>query len=555
MPTTLRTPLPDNPGHTARYGRRFLAALLALLALLAAACSGGETTDAGDSGGATETGDGGDVLRLAFWTDMQVPDPDIFYEIEGNQVVLSTYEGLLRYKPDEPGAATTKNEIEPWLAESYTISDDGLTYTFKLRQGVTFLDGTPMDAEAVKFSFERRTKVNSSPAYMLADVAAYEAPDASTFVVKLTKPVSAFLDYLAAPYSPKMVSPALINANEKAGDAAQDWIKTNSAGTGPYQLSEFSLGQRYVLTRNDAYWGDAPFFREIVINIVPDAATQQLQLEGGDLDVLHQVPSSTTAEFRGKEGFQVIDFPVLFKTMVWVDPNRAAFKDKAVRIALREAIDRETLIKQVFGDDAQISTQLYPVGELPEGTALDAYDYKGIEPLKTMVAKLPEADRDIVLGYTTGSTNDQRLTEAVQAMLTEAGFEVTIKSDVLATVFDYVSQPDSRPNVYIGTVNPDAAHPDTWARIFHYTGGALNYLGASVPEADALIDEGLAATDRTVMLQKYAEAADLWIDDATFITLADVRDVFIAGPDITGFTHKSPAPFNLEPLTLTRKPA
>ncbi|MEZ5266232.1 MAG: ABC transporter substrate-binding protein [Acidimicrobiales bacterium] len=554
------TPTPRRHRNTSRStdrrtGRQVLAALVALLALLAAACSGGESTVEGGEGG-TETGGGGDdVLRLAFWTDMQVPDPDIFYEIEGNQVVLSTYEGLLRYKPDEPGAATTANEIEPWLAESYEISDDGLTYTFKLRQGVNFVDGTPMDAEAVKFSFERRTKVNSSPAYMLAEVASYETPDPATFVVKLTTPVSAFLDYLAAPYGPKVVSPALINANESNGDAAQDWIKTNSAGTGPYRLTEFSLGQRYVLTRNDGYWGGQAFFREIVINIVPDAATQQLQLEGGDIDILHQVPSSTTAEFRGKEGFQVVDFPVLFKTMIWVDPNRGAFKDKAVRVALREAIDRETLIPQVFGEDAVISEQLYPVGEVPEGTASDAYEYKGLEPLKALVSKLPEADRTILLGYTTGSTNDQRLTESIQAMLTEAGFDVTIKSDVLATVFDYVNQPDTRPNVYVGTVNPDAAHPDTWARIFHATGGALNYLGASVPEADALIDEGLAAVDRDEMLEKYAQAADLWVEDATFITLADVRDVFIAGPDISGFAHKSPAPFTLEAFNLTRKAA
>ena len=536
--------------RTQRYGRRraaWLSMVVAALALLAAACSSSSDTEEG--GTVDGGGEGGAALNLAFFADMQVPDPDIFYEVEGNQVITATYEGLLRYSPDN------STDIEPLLAESYEVSPDGLTYTFNLRQGVTFVDGTPFDSAAAKFSFERRTKVGSAPSYMLADVASYETPDPSTFVIKLAKPVSPFLDYLAAPYGPKMVSPALINANEKDGDAAQDWIKTNSAGTGPYKLSEFSLGQRYVLTRNDAYWGTKPFFREIVMSIVPDAATQQLQLEGGDLDILHQVPSSTTAEFRGKDGFQVIDFPVLFKTMIWIDPNRAAFKDKAVRVALREAIDRETLIKQVFGEDAQISKQLYPVGELPDGTASDAYDYKGLDPLKALVGKLPEADRTIVLGYTTGATNDQRLTESIQSLLTEAGFKVTIKSDVLATVFDYVNQPDTRPNVYVGTVNPDAAHPDTWARIFHATGAALNYLGASVPAADALIDEGLTATDRTVMLDKYAKAGDLWVDDATFITLADVRDVFIAGPDITGFTHKSPAPFNLEPLTLSRKPA
>ena len=94
---------------------------------------------------------------------MQVPDPDIFYELEGNSVTTSVYEGLVRYKPNS-------TVIEGALATKWVISPDGLTYTFTLRPNVKFHDGTPLNSEAMKFSFERRTKVNSAPAYMLADV-------------------------------------------------------------------------------------------------------------------------------------------------------------------------------------------------------------------------------------------------------------------------------------------------------------------------------------------------------------------------------------------------
>ena len=129
---------------------------------------------------------------------MQVPDPDIFYETEGNQVTMSTYEGLVRYQQDPPS-----NEIEPLLATKWEKSPDGLKYTFTLRPDVKFFDGTEFNSEALKTSFERRTAVDQGPAYMLAEVASYETPDPLTFVVNLKRPVSAFMDYLAAPYGPE----------------------------------------------------------------------------------------------------------------------------------------------------------------------------------------------------------------------------------------------------------------------------------------------------------------------------------------------------------------
>ncbi|MDQ1361077.1 MAG: peptide/nickel transport system substrate-binding protein, partial [Acidimicrobiaceae bacterium] len=118
------------------------------------------------------------TLHLAFGADMQVPDPDIFYEIEGNAVMSSIYEGLVKY-------ANGSTKLVPSLATAWTVSPDGMTYTFTLRSGVTFHDGTPFNSTAAAFSFSRRTGVNSAPAYMLADVTSTATPDPQTFVVHL----------------------------------------------------------------------------------------------------------------------------------------------------------------------------------------------------------------------------------------------------------------------------------------------------------------------------------------------------------------------------------
>lgn len=512
----------------------------------------GASTAASDSAAPVDTGPTGtgtasavgtagksiDTLRTAFYNDMQVPDPDIFYEVEGNQVVMSTYEGLLRY---ELGGTT---KIEPLLAESYTVSPDSLMYTFKLRSGVKFVDGTPFDSAAAKFSFERRVKVNNAPAYMLTEVASLETPDPLTFIVKLKKPVAAFLDYLACPYGPKMLSPALIKAHDKGGDSAQEWIRTNSAGTGPYALSEFTLGQRYVMTALPGYWGTKPTVGAVEISIVPDASTQTLQLEGGDLDFLHALPLATIDDFRSKKGFEVVTFPAFQKTQLKVNPNKAPFGDKALRQALRQAIDRKKLIPEVFGEVATISTSLLPAGMLPAGMGKDDYTYDPA-PLKAMVAKLPADQRKLVMGYSQGNVNDARLAESIGSALKDAGLEITIKPIPLAVIFDLRNTPASAPNLLLETANPDASHPDTWARIFYNTEGFLNYVRGGVKTADAEMDLGLGSVDIPTMQGHYAKAADLLFDDATFLTMADVKAVYVVRKGLAGFGSTAAAPISL----------
>src|SRR5262249_20656293 len=165
----------------------------------------------------------------------------------GLAITLSVYEGLVQYKPDS-------TEIEPLLAKSYTVSDDGLTYTFHLRPNVKFHDGSAFDAAAAKFDFERRLKVNGGPSYMVADVKSMDTPDPLTFVVHIKQPVTPFLDYLASPYGPKMMSPTAIKQHEVKNDSGQEWLKSHDAGSGPYQLTSVTPGQLYIMKSFADYW-------------------------------------------------------------------------------------------------------------------------------------------------------------------------------------------------------------------------------------------------------------------------------------------------------------
>ena len=343
---------------------------------------------------------------------------------------------------------------------------------------------------------------------------------------------------------------AVINANDKAGDSAQDWIRTHSAGTGPYAISEFTLGQRYVLKAMPSYWGTKPTVGSIEITIVPDASTQTLQLEGGDLDIVHAPPLATIQSFKGKAGFDIATFPAFQKTQLKINPNKAPFTDKTLRQALRQAIDRAKLIPEVFGDIATVSASLLPAGMLPAGTAKDDYKFDPA-PAKALVDKLPADQRKLEMGYAQFNVNDARLAEAVAAELKDVGLDVTVKPIPTAVIFDLRNNPDQAPNLLLETANPDASHPDTWARIFYSTGGFLNYLKGGVATADAEMDLGLESTDVSVMQGHYAKAADLLFDDATFVTLADVKAVYLVRKGITGFGSTAAAPLSLNVSAVT----
>jgi peptide/nickel transport system substrate-binding protein len=505
-----------------------VAASVAVLALTSCTAS---KTGTGGGGGTTAS----DVLHVAFSADMQVPDPDIFYELEGNLVTTSVYEGLIRYKPNSP-------DFEGAIAESWSVSPDGLTYTFKLRSGVKFHDGTPVDSAAAEASFKRRTDVNSAPAYMLADVAGYATPDPQTFVITLKKPVTPFLDYLASPYGPKLVSPTVLK-DHAGSDFAQNWLKDHDAGTGPYTISQFNPGTGYVLDRVDSYWGTQPAMKQLVISIIPDISTQRLQLESGQLDmIMHGLTTDDIESFRTNPKFQVQQFPVLLKNLMFVNPNKGIFKDDAVRKAFAVALDNKSLVDEIFKSRATPSTTTFPAASLPTGLGTSL---AGGDPskLQALVAGLPSKKVD--LAYSSDEPSNQRMAELIQTKLQALGLDVTVRGLPIAQVFDLPNQMSTAPDALVTTVNPDAAHPDTWGRIFDYTKGALNWLVCSVPEADKAMDAGLHEVDKTKQNADYGQAASLYAASGCWVDLADVQETVVARAGLTGFTHQLPTVFTV----------
>ncbi len=514
-----------------------LVALGLTLALATAACSGGDG-DAGTDGdgatGASATDCGN--LEMAFNFDMQVPDPDIFYQADGLNVTQGAYEGLLRYKPN-----TDVPEFEPVLAESYEVSDDGLTYTFDLRDDVTFQDGTAFDAQAMIDSFDRREAVNAGPAYMVSFIESAEAPDPDTLVITLNEPNSAFLDLLASPYGPKAVSPTAVAENEVDGDQAQEWLATNSAGTGPYYISSFEPGE-YELTRNEDYWGEDPFvppcYETVRIRIIPDFTTQALELEGGGLDIMiHGIAQNDLPRFED-QGFEVFRHFGINRVTMHLNTHDGPFSDPAVRAAVPAALQRDEIVEQVWGDGAMTAEHIFPQGMLPAGVGTYDVEYDPSQ-LQAAVEAGDWGGSTVDLTYTTDDPVNEQLAGLIAAQLTDAGLETTARGVTQPETFEYPTKPGIRPDALVLPATPDAAHPWTWSDLFYRPGGGLSYFSPEVcGEADDLSTQGLLETDEQSITDTYAASAAAYQDCGAFVPIADVAETVVAAPGMSGFEHE-----------------
>ncbi|MBA2445876.1 MAG: hypothetical protein H0V49_11165 [Nocardioidaceae bacterium] len=508
-----------------------LVSLVTLLFL--AACGGSE--------GGLQPADGDETLKLAFFADMSTADPDVFYDIEGLAVMQSVYDGLLRY-------ADGSSEIEGELAESWEVSDDGLSFSFTLRDDMLFADGTALDSEALKASFERRSAVEQGPSYMLAGVESYETPDPQTFVVNLKEPDVAFLHYLASAWSPKAVSPTVLEEN--ADDLAQEYLGENSAGSGPYVLEEFTLGTGYTLKRNDNYWGDEPYFSTVEIAVTPDVSSQILALEKGDLDLIpHGFPLSNLTSVQGNEDLTVEEFPSLGTTTLYLNHNKEALADVETREALMRALDIPSLVTEVYGETALLPTNAYPGGLLD--SSLATVDYTAADASELDALSQEEISLDIV--YTPDSSGVQRrLADLMRQRLALAGVEGLPRQAQLAEVFGYREDVANAADIYVSTPTPDGAHPDTWGRIVWYTEGPLNFFNYSNPEVDAALDRGLVTVEAEAAAEAYAEAGELATEDWSVVPIAYVNDVVVARADLTDIGHVPAYPWTVDLAALSR---
>ncbi len=323
-------------------------------------------------------------------------------------VYTNIFEGLTRFMGD--------GSVVPGLAESWEISGDGTQYTFKLREGVTFHDGTAMDAEDVKFSLDRALTEDSANAQkaLFAGIESVEVIDPLTVKVTLAAPNGNFLFNLAW-------GDAVIVASESIGD-----IKTNPVGTGAFTFGEWVQGDSITLNRNPEYWGDQPALETATFKFISDPTAAFAAMMAEDIDVFDNFPApENLPQFEADPRFQVLVGSTEGETILSTNNKQPPFDDIRVRQALAHAIDRQAIIDgAMFGYGTPIGTHFAPHN--PAYVDLTGNSAHDPEKAKALLAEAGFADGIETTLHLPPPSYARRGGEIIAAQLAEVGIKAEI---------------------------------------------------------------------------------------------------------------------------------
>jgi peptide/nickel transport system substrate-binding protein len=418
-----------------------------VLALLAA-CAAPAAAPTADQAAApaAESASDASLLIVGIAEDTASLDPARAYETLPTIIHKATYETLVTF-PD--GGVET---IEPALAESWTISDDGTVYTFTLNPAAVFSNGEPVKASDVVFSFNRMVNIKGNPSFLADGIVGMEAPDDATFVLTLANPDPAILAKLVfgafSVTSQAMVEAQGGTAAEDAAesDTAEQWLNNNSAGSGAYVIEKWDPQVETVLVRNENYWGTPAAIERIVVRNLPEAATQKLQLEAGDLDIAFDLGADQVAGLADKEGVAV--YEGLSDTLIFLKANNnpeisAEMSNPLVQKAIRLALDYEGM-RALSGGQSVTPASVLPVGFLGAMPA-NSGPQRDLDAAKALLAEagFDEGELNIEITYpdfTFGGFNFGTAAQKIQADLLEAGMNATLKPTELQVALEAYRQ-------------------------------------------------------------------------------------------------------------------
>jgi peptide/nickel transport system substrate-binding protein len=501
--------------------RNLLAASLAVAALLVAAPLSAQTPP--------------NVLVVGQIAEPKSLDPQAVTAVNDFRILMNVYDGLVRYRDGTL-------EVEPALAESWTISDDGLTYTFELREGVSFHDGSPFNAEAVKFTFDRMLDEehayhDTGPfplAFYFSSIDTVSVIDEHTVEFTLSEPYAPFLSNLAYPTG-------LIVSPESVMEHGEDYGR-NPAGTGAYEFEEWQANSRVVVSANADYWDGDPELEAVIFRPITDANTRIAEMLSGGLDIMVEVPPDSLQQFRDSDQFAVYEQAGPHVWFLILNAKEGPFANKAIRQAANYAIDKQAIVENILQGTAEVAAgPTPPAFSWAYNEDLAPYPH---DPDKAR-ALLEEAgyDGEEITFYVTeggsGMLDPIAMGTAIQADLQAVGMPVTIET------YEW--------NTFLGNVNPglegkaDMAEmawmtndPDTLPYLALRTEafpdkGGFNSGYYSNPEVDELLNKARQSTDQDERAMLYKEMQAIVQEDAPWVFVANWKQNAVTKSSVENF--------------------
>ncbi len=540
--------------------RRILA-MLSILALLASACGDddddavGEPTPlatevpAGDS-----SGEGGSSPTEAPGEVGEAPDDTAPQEVETDQsagrfvyasafpfvdldpssafsaehiVLQNVYETLTRFNP--PGSSEL---LSPGLAVEWESNDDATFWTFKLRDGVIFHDGSPFNAEAVRASLQRTIDLGLGAAYIFLPIESMEVVDDLTISFSLAWPAPLDL-VMSSAFAAFIMSP------ESVGQDSQWFNEGNGAGTGPYIIESVSPNENVILVRNNDYWGgwSAGQFDEVELRIVEDQVLAEQMIRSGDADFTFNLPFDSYASLDGVESLSVVRSLSMTNLFGLLNNVRLSAE---VREALVTSFPYQDVVENLYGGEATRAVGPVPqtVWGAADGSSLPQTD------LNRAAAILSDAgveDLTLTYSYDVGEVEQEQIGEVWKAGLAEIGVDLVLEPLTWDARWEIAQgDPASAQDIYTMFWYPTYVTPtDFLYSLFRTEEFPFFNLGYySNPDFDVLLDsaDATSGTDVDAAIEMFRDAQDILIEDHAAVFMLDVPSVSVIRADISGYT-------------------
>ncbi len=465
---------------------------------------------------AQDTPKRGGTMNAAISADPVNLDPHLSSAYSTFQVLENVYNQLV--------GLDNNLQIVPELAESWTVSEDKLTYTFKLRPGVTFHNGRELTADDVVYSYERirNPETKSGWAYLFEPIDKIEATDPSTVTISTKQ--------IYAPLLTKLASQGTAIVPKEAVEAGT--LDKTPVGTGPFSFVEFVPADRLTIKRNETYWEEGlPYLDQVVFKPIPDETVKQTNLETQNVDWADSVPAQNATELMESEDLVVQRVAGTAYTYLGMNTKRKPLDDKRVRQAISYALDREEIAAIALYDLAAPSQSPIPEGNFWR-SEYQPYE-RDLDKAKQLLQEAGVGD-----GFKTefmpakDYEETVRSAEAAQAQLADVGIEATIRPLEWSTWLDEEGQGNFDMYIcgWIGLVDPD-----DWFYAQHHTGEIFNFTGYSNPELDTLLDQGRTELDPEKRKAIYEQVQTILTDDLPYIVLFTTAPVNAWQPYVMGY--------------------
>lgn len=443
------------------------------------------------------------------------------------------------------------NEYKPSLASDYNISKDGKTWTFTIRSGITFHDGTSLTAKHFKETFERalnpQTKAKTT-AEILAPIKSVTVPDEQTLVLELHEPNTAFLETLANYLS----QPLSLKAIEKAGE---DYGR-NPVGIGPWKFESWKTGEGVTYVRNEAFqWGE-PYYEnqgppradKLIIKAIADSQLRMSALESGAIDVATEVPVKEVKNYRSNPKYQVMErLRPGVGLLLEMNLSKPEFQDIQVRKALNMLVNKEAIIQAVLQGEGEVAHTPLSPSTFGYDKSLEKYGYEyNVNEAKKLLddagwklngSGVREKDGKTLSLNMLTTADDDKQAQLLQAMLGEAGIKILIQKLDMAGYMQEVI----KGNFDVTLVSGVYDDPDILTFYF-YSSGAYNLSGVKDDQLDALLLKGRTTIQTDARKQVYMDVQKYLIEQAYVVPIYHDKSFAVINSRVKGVKWTSVLP-------------